>query len=433
LYLYWCYIYCLCYWLLIGNINFDNIYYIQQFCYYNSCYIQILNFFIIYKYSYWILLGLGIICYYNYNFFYFYLCLIFFYKWYVLVFWSNQNLLVGINWLLFNSLTYIHPLLIFIYNFYHLLLWYFSYYGLYNRMRYYYWYILLQYNSIMFSLISINILFGMWWALQEGSWESWWIWDLSEWIIIWLIIINWYLKHSYTNFQYLFYNFFNYNFYVCSLCCYIYSLQYLFSWNLHIFFQISFITLEYYIFIYVFLLSIVKYVIDRHHKWIITKFHYTYIIYYIVWLVIVYLWYFINSLGLFWICMYVYLHIYLSFVLLISINSFFFSWQLLFHYSFLSWLIYHSINSLNNSYYLWIQNSLTYIIYWLGILQYTNWYISIFYIYINQLYCILFLINSNIFLFNYWCINIWYTSIISSYNYYFFIYFYEYFYIIYII
>jgi cytochrome c biogenesis factor len=63
---------------------------------------------------------------------------------------------------------------------------------------------LYDYTFVLFSSISLSLILGSWWAVQEGSWGGWWNWDPSENFGLVLFLIAILFIHFLFNETYLF-------------------------------------------------------------------------------------------------------------------------------------------------------------------------------------------------------------------------------------
>ncbi len=179
----------------------------------------------------------------------------------------NYNNLTLVNILLFNSLNSIHPFLThicisFIYclllnslykfNNLYLNLWFIN----------YYWYII----KCSYICLVFNISLSMWWAFQEGTWDGWWSWDISEVIIIFLIYFFLILLHSnyLFNRSLIFYYILIQHIFILYLFYKI--IKIFFIWNLHTFFDSIFIGLWSFNNIYwlFFILSCLVYILKKN-------------------------------------------------------------------------------------------------------------------------------------------------------------------------
>lgn len=139
----------------------------------------------------------------------------------------NESIL---NPLLVNSLVSIHPLLyvgtLYLYVSFIFLLFLFPHILLFR--------LLIIYN-MLFVYLFICLFLGCWWAFQETYWGGWWFWEVSEFLIIFFIILILFSLHS--NNTLCFLSFF-YSILTCLVALFLYtrSLEIFFEVTLHSFF-----------------------------------------------------------------------------------------------------------------------------------------------------------------------------------------------------
>lgn len=152
------------------------------------------------------------------------------------------NSFSSVNPLLVNPLNYIHPTLMYVTLAFISLVYLNSLYTLNCRISSVRTYLnyaayLPTYYRLL-SLISLaTLLTGSWWALQITTWDGWWNWDSSEFVIILTILVLLVLIHNRSNSTYVFK--FTELSYLAYTYVFIYALfnNYLLTYNQHLFFD----------------------------------------------------------------------------------------------------------------------------------------------------------------------------------------------------
>jgi hypothetical protein len=199
-----------------------------------------------------------------------YVILLIYLKWVNIFIISNFNYCTLLNILLLNILNLWHPIFTyccwtFIFFLYTVQLINYFYISI---IIYYYNYWFHNWLKYIYILITINIGLSMWWAFQEGTWDGWWSWDISEIIIIFLFYsVLWVLHfYYYKNIYYCWLFYISNNF--LFIWIYYKLIKLVFLLNLHLFFNFILLSLWFFNNIYY-----IQFIIIFFYTWNIIKFN----------------------------------------------------------------------------------------------------------------------------------------------------------------